>query len=204
MSKDFSISFLPPSRYHAPMPKPKTAPVAPPLPPVTHESGAPSALKWIAEQEVSCRAEVDHCKRMLDEAIRDEIDNPPEKDGTDYTRLVEIARRNLGDATDRVQKWQKSLRDFDRSITPERRDSTERITREEGEKQASMLAIAIREAAERLITGLCQDVLNCKRPEDVHLMLAEKLRESFRGAIDSACREGHLPGWYRAAIGEVL
>lgn len=166
--------------------------------------GAPSVHKWLSEQELALRIEHDAAKLALTEAIKDEIENPPSKDGEDFARQVQIARRNLDDCEDRLERTQKRLLGFEKAVPENRRDTSEQLSRADNERFLQLFAITLREANQQLITGICQEALACRGPQELHQLMASKLAETLRGSVDSAVRESHLPPWVRVALAEVL
>jgi hypothetical protein len=168
-------------------------------------AGAASALAYISQQELTCRQDVLRLKQELDKAMDEQRTQPPEKDGFDFDKAVGIARRNLDDAEDRHFKFLKNLREFDKSVAPDKRDASESITQSEGVKVFGMMAIYLRTANESFIDGLSQSILEeCKTPEDIHRMIATKLRENVVNSVTGAIRETHLPAWTIKAVEDVL
>jgi hypothetical protein len=166
-------------------------------------TGAAAALVRVAQWEADAADAVNAARRALDLALHNAATRPPESDGEDYEKRIREAKIQLEDAEDRALKWLKQLRDFDKSVAPEKRDSSESIKREEGIHLLRHVAVYLRVGLEGLITGLCGEVLACRKPEDVHLMLANKMRENMVGAVENGVREQHLPKWVADAIGEV-
>lgn len=168
-------------------------------------AGAAAALAWIAEREAASRADIVRLERDLEEAIKDQREQPASKDGHDFDHAVRVAQANLDDAMRRQFQYLKSLREFDRSVAPEKRDSSESITREEGTKLFQMAAIYLRTAGEDLISNIAQSVLEeCETPEDVYKLFAPKFRECVTNSINGAIRESHIPSWIGKAVEEVL
>lgn len=174
------------------------------MPEIPKETGAPAALRAIEIEEANARAHRDECEKVYLNACRDAQTKPMEKDGTDWDRMEAVAKRHLDDAESRLNALRKLLLTYDKSVTPEKRDSTERITREQGERLFSMISIYLLQNTEAFITSFCQDVLSCKTPADVHKLSADKLRECLSNSVDSGIRESHLPAWVRAPFEEIL
>lgn len=168
------------------------------------EAGAPAALAWIAQREAAARKAVEEAEVFLAGALKDQREKPPAKDGTDYEKVVKIARDNLSYAEERVAGLQKRLREFDKAIVPERRDATEKISQAEGERLLMLFWIYEREAGEKLLISLCSDFLLCETPEQIHKLYAEKSREVRKEAMASAVRESHLPEWCKKALDGVI
>lgn len=169
-----------------------------------NQTGAASALAWISATAAEAQSRVDKARHALDLAIKNKENPPPSADGEDFDKSIRECMFVLSDAEERAQKWLKQLRDFDKAVPPDSRDTTERLSKDSVIKWAKMAVIYLRTGTEGFITELCGRVLECKNPAEVHELLATKLRENYAGAIDSANREGHLPPWFKDAIGEVL
>ena len=173
-------------------------------------TGAASALAWISKQEAACRKRYEECAHTLEELTAErngERDLPPARDGaeaTDYDELIRKARSDLDDAEARVQRWQKGLREYDKSVSEEKRDSTEKMTREEVERFFKMLCITENSLTEDFITRFCQGVLELQNAQDVYAFAAQSLRDCKRNAIEAAIGLGHLPLWLKTTIEEVF
>jgi hypothetical protein len=166
-------------------------------------SGAPDALRWVGAQEAFARSRVESAQAALELALRNQRERPPETDGEDYDKRVRECQIARDDAWDAWKKAADMLHKFDKSVPDAKRDATEKITREEGERMLTLLAIHMREGTEQLITTVCQEVLSAQNERDVYRIVCTKLRDAMRGAVDSALREGHLPAWCKAAMEEV-
>jgi len=170
-------------------------------------AGAPAALARIAEAEAAAWAHHGDCKAALELALMAEAALSPNV--SDEARnaakaQVNAARFALDDAEARVQKWAKLLLSFDVKVQPERRDADEKITRAEGEKCFAMMALTIRTAGEDLITALCQDVLGCNTPADVHELFANRARACVVNAVKTSVAEAHLPKWAIESVEAVI
>ena len=168
------------------------------------EPGAPSALKAIAEEEAQARAHRDDCLQVFHNAQRDAITRPPEKDGTDWDRLETVAKRHLDDAESRLTDIRKLLLSYDKSVAPEKRDSSEKIMREEAENIFRNAFVYKRQAVMSLSSAYCGSVLTCRSQEEVHKLMADKLVECEKNAWDSAVREKHVPTWVGKCIEGLL
>lgn len=168
------------------------------------ETGAPSELRAIEQEAAKLRKDRDDCEAVYLNARKMAIDNPPEKDGTDYDHLERVAKRHMDDAEDRLTCIRKLLREFTKIVPDEKRDSTEKITREYAQSMLAMIAVYTRQSLESLITTYAHSVLSCKTPEEVYTLLAPKFRETLINAIDSANREGHVPKWWRESLEGVI
>jgi hypothetical protein len=167
-------------------------------------AGAPDTLKWVEKEEAEARDAYEARKRDLEAAIADERDNPPDKDGTDWGKAVDLAESNLLKAEQRVQRWQKQLLGFDKQVPSEKRDVTEKITRDEGERVFRNWAIASRGMAQNYITSICQDVFTCKTPADLYKLASERFSSIISSSIADCVREAQLPLWCEQAVKEVL
>lgn len=170
----------------------------------TPETGAPATLKWVEKEEAEAREAYEARKRELEDAIRDERLNPPDKDGTDWGKAVELAENNLFKAECRVQRWMKQHLGFDKQVPEQKRDASEKITRDEGEKVFRNWAIASRGMAQNYITSICQDVFTCKTPADVYKLASERFSSIISSSIADCVREAQLPLWCEQAVKEVL
>lgn len=172
-----------------------------PQPPAT---GAPAALKFLEIEEAELRTAYSARKAELEAAIASQVALPPEKDGTDWAEVVSRAQINFKDAQDLWHKTLKALREFDRQIDPIKRDASEKITRDEGEKVFRNWAISSRGMAQSYITSICQDVFTCKTPADVHKLASERFVSIISSSIADCVREAQLPLWCEQAVKEVL
>lgn len=172
--------------------------------PLKLDTGAPSALAWIAKQEAISRNDYELRTVELNALIKRQQSATAAEDGTDWAALIRVAESNLEFARERVQAWQKSLREFDKSVAPEKRDASEKITQAEGEQFAKCFAIYLRAAIESFTVSIIQPIRESKSNEDGYKLCAEKFRECMVNAIDGGIRETHLPGWFKKAVEEVL
>lgn len=167
-------------------------------------TGSADALRWIARQEKEAREEVEHWSTALKEAQQDAFDNPVADggatDGMDYREQVKIARANLDDAESRAIKWQKMLKDFDKIVPEGKRDTTEKVNRDDLERWLRMLAVSLRSGGEDTIQKYAQNCLDCRTREEVYELISERLREAFRNAMDSSIRAGHFEPWFLKAM----
>jgi len=167
-------------------------------------TGAGAALKWLADQVADGQKELEKLKSDLAKSIDDERENPPEKDGTDFARIRQVARMNYDDAFDLHMKLLAKLKDFEKTVSPEKRDASESITRQEGERIFSMIAITMRTAMESFKTRVVPEIRECKTNEDGYNVFAKSFDESIVESIKSAVAEGHIPSWGKNAVDGIL
>lgn len=166
------------------------------------DQGAAAELRWLSGKAAQAREEYDIAEAAFIEASSGKI--PPALDGIDAKELIKEAgiRRDLA-----FNKWERMaafLHKFDKSVPDAKRDTSEKISRAEGESIMERTAIYFRAAIETLVTQFCGDVLSCKEPADVHELMAQKIRDAFRGALDGAVREEHLPSWVKTSFESAL
>lgn len=167
----------------------------------TEDRGAPAALRVIAEQEAEARKDHSAAKTALDDAISNQLLNP---DDELANKKVENARSHLDDCEKRWHRWLKHLREFDKSVSEDKRDAEESITRTEGKKYFFHAAIAMRQAMENTISRLYTDLLGCKTEQEMHKISYRDFNESMFNAVKAALVENHLPIWAKEAIEEVI
>jgi len=170
----------------------------------TENTGAAAALKWLSEQVASGEKELARLKDDLNRAIDDERNNPPEKDGADFGRIRAIARQNYDDAFKSHMNLLSKLQMFDKTVDVSKRDASESITRADGEKIFSMMAITMRTAMEAFKTRVVPEIRESKTNEDGYNVFAKSFDESMIEAIKSAIAEGHIPSWARDSVEAIL
>lgn len=163
----------------------------------SYEHGAANALRALEQEEAQARAYRDDCRAIYNRACKDALEKPMEKDGTDWDRLESVAKRHLDDSEERLTDIRKLLLSYDKSVAPEKRDVTEKITRDEVSRLWLMIAVYERQATSSFIHSVANDILTCKTPEEVHAMTADKLENCKKNAVEMAVREGHLPAWFK-------
>lgn len=168
------------------------------------DTGAPSALAWIAKQEAISRNDYELRTVELNTLIKRQQGATAADDGTDWQALIRVAEGNLDYARERIQQWQKSLREFDKAVAPEKRDASEKITQAEGEQFAKCFAIYLRAAIESFTVSIIQPIRESKSNEDGYKLCSAKFSECFVNAMDGAIRETHLPAWFKKAVEDVL
>lgn len=170
----------------------------------SENTGAPDALKWIADNEAKSRKEVEEAIKAYNLAVKDEREQPANKDGTEWARVRGAAKQILDDAEERQFKYLKQLLLFDKNVAPEKRDASESITRDEGEKTFKMIAIYLRTANESFLTRAIPEIREAKSNELAYKVAATAYGETLKQAIKSGCGEAHLPSWVLAAVEGVL
>ncbi len=173
-------------------------------PKLKHDTGAPSELRAIEHEVAAIREDRDNCLAVYMNSRQAAIDNPPEEDGTDYDHLEKVAKRHLDDAEERLTASRKLLREFTKIVPDEKRDSSEKITREYAQSVLAMIVVYQRQALRALITTFCDSLLACKTQIDVHHLMESKFCETLRNAVESANREGHVPKWWADALEGII
>lgn len=167
-------------------------------------TGAASALKWLEKEVSKGEKRLLALKSALDKAIDDEANPPRAKDGTDFAAIRNRCRINYDDEFDSHLKLLTKLQLFDKTVSPEKRDASESITRAEGEKVFSMIAIYMRTAAETFLTRSIPLIREAKTAEDAYNSSQNAFNESIVNAVKSACGEAHLPAWAKQAVEGIL
>lgn len=168
------------------------------------ETGAPSELRAIENEAAKLRADRDECEAVYKNARQAAIENPPEEDGTDYDRLELVAKRHLDDSEDRLTAIRKLLSAFTKIVPDEKRDTSEKITREYAQSVLAMIAVYTRQSIEGLIATFCDSLLSCRTQAEVYTLLSAKFRETLQNAVDSANREAHVPKWWADALEGII
>ncbi len=168
------------------------------------ETGAPSALRWIEEQEARARTDYDLRVLELNTLIKRQQAATAADDGTDWGALIAVAENNLSFARENSERWLKSLREFDKAVDIASRDATEKIPRSAVESFVKMFAIYARQGIENLANRFADTILECREKQEVHKRTYELFHECSLAAIDSAIRESHLPNYAKDAIEGVL
>lgn len=168
------------------------------------ELGAAAALAAIQQQELKARTYKDECEAVYHNACRAALENRPEDDGTDFDHLEAVAKRHLDDATERWQEICKLLLSYNKGVPVEQRDTSERISREQGEDLIAQIVLTFRTAVERLAVKIAGRVLECKNEQQVYALFSKKMREEFVGSVDSSTRENHLPAWVLKVTQSIL
>lgn len=185
-------------------PKPSVPPPAGALTDQGATAGAAGALKWISEREAAARRNVETLEAVYKAAVEEERRGNLTLDGRDATDARKIARDNLRDATDSHEAQLKLLHTFDKSVAPEKRDASESITREDGEKAFRNMAIYMRTAASAFLTRAIPAIREAKDDAHAHYECSESFSESIREAVKSAVNESHLPSWAIKAVEVIL
>lgn len=168
------------------------------------ETGAPSALRWIEEQEARARTDYDLRVVELNSMIKRQQSATAADDGTDWKAMISAAEGNLDFARGNSERWLKSLREFDKAVDVSARDATEKIPRSDVITFVKMHAIYSRQGIENLANRFASTILECQKPEEVHASTYALFHECNLAAIDSAVRESHLPSWCKEAAESVL
>jgi len=170
---------------------------------LTEDKGAPAALRSIAEQESQAREDHKKAKAIYDEAVRDQLNPPAEKDGTDFGKIVQAARQHLDDCESRWQRWLKHLREFDRSVSEDKRDVSEAITKDVAQKTFFHAAVALNQAMENFITRAMTDIAATDKNEQaLFAKLGKGLKEAMVNAVRSSIQENYLPKYVLESIEE--
>jgi len=167
-------------------------------------TGAASALKWLEKEVSKGESRLSELKNSLNKAIDEESNPPRSKDGTDFASVRNRCRINYDDEFDSHLKLLTKLSLFDSKVAPEKRDASEAITRAEGEKVFSMIAIYMRTAAETFLTRSIPLIRESKTNEDAYNASLAAFTESVVNAVKSAVSEGHLPAWSKKSVDGIL
>ncbi len=158
------------------------------------ESGAPAELAAIAEDVVRARGRRDTCLSVYESACKDALTKPAEKDGTDWSHVEEVAKRQLDDAELRLNGLRKMLLPYDKGIEPNRREG-EKISVAEAREIFQQFMLSINLAIEQTIIADAQSAALCDSPEAFHIAHAENYRAAKDGAMAAAKNDGVLPAW---------
>ena len=169
-----------------------------------NETGAASALARVSEWEARAADRFEASERALTLALENAKNKPPETDGEDYEKAISQAKRQRDDAFEAWNELAATLHKFDRSVSPEKRDASEKLSRSECEQLFRRLGVYLSAGMEMLITQCCQEFLVCKKPEELYIIGADKFRACLTSSIADAIRETHLPEWVAVAFSEVL
>lgn len=173
------------------------------------DSGAPAALQFIEQDELRYRQQYELARQVLEKCLKLQLEKPDKlvEIGTDFDEDVKIADIQFASARERWQSSLKVLREFDKQVSPEKRDSSEKITRNEGEGLLKLVIIYFRTGVETFIGDFCTSVLGVEsmrgkdyKEGDIYKLAADRIRSAMRNAVDSGVRETHLPGWVKTAM----
>lgn len=157
------------------------------------ETGAPAALRRLEDHELRCAQECDKLK-----AERDRLRAMQEPEGDEAMRnhqnAIQNAVSNLADAQEDWNKALKSLREFDKAVSPEKREG-EKIMRANVEEFMQQVYISIDLAMESYIISLSQDATRAESPEQFYQMHADNIRSCKVAAIEKAIQDKKLPSW---------
>ena len=167
-------------------------------------TGAAAALKWIADEVLESEKRLAKLKREAEKAVDAENNPPRSRDGEDFKAIRARCQQNYEDQLDLHLKLLTKLALFDGKVDPARRDASEAITRAEGEKVFSMIAIYMRTAAETFLTRSIPLIRESKTNEDAYNHCSEAFSESMVNAVKSAVGEAHLPSWAKNAVEGIL
>ena len=169
-------------------------------------TGAASALRFIQEDEARHRERYMRLVEYLEQCEANQRNQPAMMDGIDFDKAVDIARSQLALATKQWDDSTKRLQSFEKLVVPEKRQSSEQITQDEGERVLATTMVYFREGVETFIQDFCASVLSCEslrgkdfRETDIYQLSADKLRTAMRNAIESGTSAGQLPAWVRKA-----
>lgn len=163
------------------------------------DKGAPDTLRWVADQEFAARERYAMAIKALEVAVKKQRERPPELDGEDFDKRVKDCESERLRAFEAWEEWGNMLHKFDKSVEPERRDSSEKLTREQFEKMAALLFISLRETVQKTSLRFCQEVVAMpmppENPAQVHKLMHGIFCESAQEGIRAAVENQHLPEW---------
>ncbi len=168
------------------------------------DKGAPAALRWLADREQAGRLNVEKLETSYNEALALELEAPPEMDGVDFLARSKAIKNHLDAAVQDHLKLAKALREFDKSVDISKRDSSEAITREDGERVFSMASIYMNQAAENYLTRVIPSIREARSDQDAFEIAGKVLKESITNAFTAAVSEGQLPPWALKSVEEIL
>ncbi len=172
--------------------------------PQIENTGAGAALKWLSDQVAKGEKKLAKLEAELNKAIEDERENPPEKDGADFARIRATARMNYDDEFDAHMKLLSKLQSFDKSVAPEKRDATESITRDDGEKMLMHLIINMRTIAETFLPQVIPQIMEAKSAEIAYSNCANGFRSALYDTIKTSISEERLPSWAAKCVEGIL
>jgi len=168
-----------------------------------NESGAPSTLRWLEATEAKSRARHEELQEQYEAACADSIARPASRDGTEFDKVEAAAKRQLEYEENRLESLQKRLREYTKAVPEEKRDATEKLTRNQVESFLESLNISLLQFIEQFIDSMCVDLRACKTPEEIHKLIAVKVKECMANSLENSIREGHLPEWFKNSV-EIL
>ncbi len=160
-----------------------------------NEQGAANTAKRLESHEADAEAQI---VRLKDEIARyqiehDKLDGAEDRQGPIRSKLAAL-RSELNDAYDLWFRLSKQVREYDKSVSSERREG-EKILRSEVEEFFQQYDLSLRLAIESYIIALSQDACRAESPDQFYQAHAGNLRSCVRAAIDSAVKDGKLPKW---------
>ena len=171
---------------------------------VTENKGAAAALKWLSDEVSAGEKRLAKLKSDLNTAIDAENNPPPSRDGEDFKAIRARCRQNHDDEFDSHLKLLTKLQLFDKTVSPEKRDASESITRTEGENLLSVICISLRASGESIITRSVPAIREAKTNEDAYMLVSSIFQEEVVNAIKSSVSENLLPAWTKTIVDEIL
>ena len=153
------------------------------------DTGAPAALKAIAEHELRCRNEKDAAYAAWSVAKSKLVEGDDVSERTanrahrEYIELLEIWH----DASKKLLEFEK--------VVPEAKREGEKIAVSDAKEYFRQYELSISIAIETYIVQISQSAALCESAEKFHSLHSDAIRTSVKGAIESAVREGVIPAW---------
>lgn len=153
------------------------------------DSGAPAALKAIEAHELRCREDKEAAYVAWKESQRTLVE-----DDDVSMRKMNRCHREYIDALEIWDEATKKLGEYDKRISPERREG-EKASVADVKEWFAQLRLSIDLAIEDYIVQISQKAALVTSPEEFHRAHADALRAAKDGAIDASIREEKLPKW---------
>lgn len=146
--------------------------------------GAPAALRRLEEHELQCAQQVD---KLEAELSRLRATQEPEGDDAIRThrQRIQDAVSNLTTSQDDWNRALKSLREFDKAVSPAARDGV-KIPQAEVERVLVQTWRFQRLGREAFIVAIAQDAIRCKDEADFYGKYADGIRECETNALRNA------------------
>ncbi len=165
------------------------------LPMPLPEPGAASILTYASERETIARKDWETSEEVLKKCLKLQRDRPAHLDGVDFDGDVSIATTQRDSAFSRWKEAADMVYKFDKSVSPEKRDATERMTREEITALLSMFWIYERQGTSAMVHALAPALRLCTSEAEIFALSDLKFWECKRNALETARGAGHLPEW---------
>lgn len=164
--------------------------------PAKQETGAPAALRRLETHELECSEQVERLSKERSRLAAIEWPDGDEQIRQHRQRINDNLSQ-LADAQDSWNKSLKALREFDKSVSVERREG-EKVSVVEAREIYEQLMLCVVLGVEAFILKFCQDCVDLKSPEDVYKAGAESIRQAMKDRLSEAHREKVIPKWLDA------